>query len=628
MPVKVSAFEGGDGTEETPYRIGDCEQLQAINDDLDAYYVLANDIDCAEATSDGGALWNSGAGFDPIGDYGEPFLGELDGDGRIISNLFQNTTVSSAGSGGLFNRIGQWDNQTGLVKQLGIENVDITGEWSTGGIVGVLYGQLNNVYAIGEVSGSGEVGGLVGSHGGVWDTVIDSWADVDVTGTGDVVGGLVGYNADDSNIINSFATGDVVGGDDHVGGLVGLNDGNIENAHATGTVSANDSSVGGLVGRNNGGSVTNSYAMGNVTGNNYIGGLVGNSSGSAWSEPDTAIIQESYATGNVTLTGDGAGGLVGFINGGLVSDVYARGNVTANNRIGGLIGEANGAIKVQYGYATGSLDVTGVDSSFTHGFIGDTIDVDGASQFYTSFFDQQTNGGITTDDDNGSLTTAYPKNTNQMTTVSNQATFTTNPNPSPEPGEELNVFDFENIWTYISSQNANYPLLQDSGATEVPLPDTGDDSENTVSFVSPLTGKGIMLELSEECEFEVTFNEEKNLATSDPAYDYPNGLVGFNADCGAPGFTATVSQYYFGVESGGSMVRKYNANTSSFFMLDDAVIEQVDMEDGQATKVTYTVTDGGERDSDGLVDGNITDPAGLATNVVGSPDTGIRRLKF
>ncbi len=356
--------------------------------------------------------------------------------------------------------------------------------------------------------------------------------------------------------------------------------------------------------------------------------MVGYSSGTAWSESDTPTINQSYATGDVTLTGDGAGGLIGYIDGGLVSDVFARGDVTANNRIGGLIGEANGAIKVQYGYATGLLDVTGVDPNFTHGFIGDTINVDGAARFYTSFFDQQTNGGITTDDDNGSLTTAYPKNTNQMTTVSSQATFTTNPDSSPEPGDELNVFDFEGIWTYISGQNADYPIFQDSGATEVPLPDTEEEStQNTVSFISPLTGKGIMLELSEECEFEVTFNEEKNLETTDPAYDYPDGLVGFNADCGDPGFTVTVSQYYFGVESASSVVRKYNALTNSFFILDDAVVGRVGVDGGQATKVTYSVTDGGSRDSDGLVDGSISDPAGLAQQTVGTPNTGLLRVQ-
>ncbi len=37
----------GTGTEEDPYQITDCEQLQSMNEDVSAYYQLQNDIDCA-----------------------------------------------------------------------------------------------------------------------------------------------------------------------------------------------------------------------------------------------------------------------------------------------------------------------------------------------------------------------------------------------------------------------------------------------------------------------------------------------------------------------------------------------------------------------------------------------------
>ncbi len=82
--TQVSAMEG-DGSEETPYRIETCQDLQDINNDLDASYVLANDIDCSITSS-----WNSGAGFEPIGSHDNPFLGDLDGDYNTINNLFSN----------------------------------------------------------------------------------------------------------------------------------------------------------------------------------------------------------------------------------------------------------------------------------------------------------------------------------------------------------------------------------------------------------------------------------------------------------------------------------------------------------------------------------------------------------
>ncbi|KXK27366.1 MAG: Bacillopeptidase F precursor [candidate division WS6 bacterium OLB20] len=49
FPVsRIEAFSGsGSGTELDPYVITDCTELQEIDDELDAHYVLANDIDCS-----------------------------------------------------------------------------------------------------------------------------------------------------------------------------------------------------------------------------------------------------------------------------------------------------------------------------------------------------------------------------------------------------------------------------------------------------------------------------------------------------------------------------------------------------------------------------------------------------
>ena len=43
------SFSGnGSGTEEDPYQISTVEQLQEMNDDLSAHYILMNDIDASE----------------------------------------------------------------------------------------------------------------------------------------------------------------------------------------------------------------------------------------------------------------------------------------------------------------------------------------------------------------------------------------------------------------------------------------------------------------------------------------------------------------------------------------------------------------------------------------------------
>ena len=63
IEAPASGFSGsGSGTQADPYQITNATQLQEMQDDLDAHYVLANDIDCSDTVN-----WNSGAGFEPIG---------------------------------------------------------------------------------------------------------------------------------------------------------------------------------------------------------------------------------------------------------------------------------------------------------------------------------------------------------------------------------------------------------------------------------------------------------------------------------------------------------------------------------------------------------------------------------
>lgn len=356
---------------------------------------------------------------------------------------------------------------------------------------------------------------------------------------------------------------------------------------------------------------------------------------SAWSDPDASRVEESYAEGAVTLTGDGAGGFVGYMDGGYISDVYARGAVTANNRIGGLIGEANGTVTVQYGYATGSLAATNEDpeDDYIHGFIGDTINVvTGDSQFYTSFFDQQTNGGVATDNDSGSLVTAYPKNTNQMTTSSNQTTFTTNPDPSPEPGDEVNVFDFEDIWTFVSGENDDYPMLQDAGATEVPLPDHEEENGAATLILQPEgnSDKAILVEQLEGTEICDNLNDdafvrtEPQLETQDSFYDYASYLVGFTMTGCEVGGTTTMRLIFTGeFDPDEVTLRKYNSVTRRFTTVTGAEFSSTSLNDLPAIEVAYEITDGGELDQDGEANGEIVDPVGLGTAIVGAPNTGL-----
>jgi len=65
------------------YEVDNVQELQWMNNDSDNDYVLTSDIDATETQS-----WNSGNGFDPIGDSGDNFKGSFDGNGYIVENLY------------------------------------------------------------------------------------------------------------------------------------------------------------------------------------------------------------------------------------------------------------------------------------------------------------------------------------------------------------------------------------------------------------------------------------------------------------------------------------------------------------------------------------------------------------
>ena len=281
----VSAFSGsGAGTSGNPYQITNCDQLQEMNNNLAANYILINDIDCS-ATSG----WNSGAGFLPI----STFTGTFDGQNHIISKLFINRPS--------LDQVGLFGISSGIIENVGLVNVDILGSTSqysdTGGLVSYNFGTITNSYSTGSVSGSGDVGGLVSYNSGI--------------------------------ITNSYSTGSVSGSaGSHAGGLVGLNSGAIENSYSTGDVTSSGYATGGLVGYESHGTVTNSYATGSVSGASFVGGLIGSNSGT---------ITSSYATGSVSGTGGSIGGLIGWNYGTVTSsywDIQTSGQSTSADGIG------------------------------------------------------------------------------------------------------------------------------------------------------------------------------------------------------------------------------------------------------------------------------------------------------
>ncbi|MFY4792787.1 beta strand repeat-containing protein, partial [Aliarcobacter butzleri] len=268
---KSILFSGGFGTSANPYTITNWTQLQNINNSniltQNYYFNLLNNL--SSSTSDYANLAsntaNSGAGWNPIGNNASnKFNGTFDGLGNTISDLYIKRPTQDYV--GLFGYI----NSGSTIKNIELKNVNITGNYYVGGLVGDNYaGAISNSYATGTVSGDRYVGGLIGNNYG---TISNSYASGTVSGTSSYVGGLIGNNY--GAISNSYASGTVSGTSSYVGGLVGDNyAGAISNSYATGTVSG-DRYVGGLVG-SNAGTISNSYSTGTISGNNNVGGLSG-----------------------------------------------------------------------------------------------------------------------------------------------------------------------------------------------------------------------------------------------------------------------------------------------------------------------------------------------------------------
>ncbi|WP_406658139.1 LamG-like jellyroll fold domain-containing protein [Methanolobus sp. ZRKC2] len=291
----------GDGTESNPYQITNVNELQSMNQELSAHYVLMNDIDASETST-----WNNGAGFEPIGNSTMRFTGSFDGKNCTISDLYINRP--STDIIGLFGYVYGTYPEDGIctIKYLTLENASVVGNYLTGGLIGKA--ESSGIYqcnVFGHIEGNYYTGGLVGFHSG--GDIIKSHSNGTITGTY-TVGGLAGLNG--AGIRNSYSTG-LVNGISAVGGLVGANfEVYIINSHSNGTVTG-ISSVGGLVG-SNGGGIRNSYSTSPVNGEDYIGGLVGFNAGG---------IEESYACGPVNGTTN-VGGLVAMEEYSIVTSSY------------------------------------------------------------------------------------------------------------------------------------------------------------------------------------------------------------------------------------------------------------------------------------------------------------------
>ncbi len=286
--------------------------------------------------------------------------------------------------------------------------------------------------------------------------------------------GLFGAIGSQGKIFNLRVRNVYASGRSGVGGLAGINFGGlISNCSSSGFVTGSHpvlSRAGGLVGVIVGdGVVRQSYSTCSVSGISRVGGLTG--------QLAIGLIEECYATGDVSGSGEYIGGLTGVIYNpdgpGTIKNSYARGDVIGGTRVGGLVGHNSRSIIIHC-YSTGMTD----GDSLVGGFCG-SISTGAAYQDAGNFWDTQTSQ--TTHSAMG-----QGRSTAQMMTP---ATFT-------QAG-----WDIDKVWDII--EHETYPILQafyeEPSTIENPLPTDGqaDVPINTVlewsGLVSDVGGQKINL---------------------------------------------------------------------------------------------------------------------------------------
>jgi hypothetical protein len=414
LPGGVYSFSGnGSGTEEDPYQITNVHQLQEMNDDLDAHYILMNDIDASETREwnvgdhDGDpATPDSAMGFEPVGEcfystsndpmYKGPFTGSLDGRGFRVSYLYIDRPKENCI--GLFGCI----SDGGYVYDTSIENAKVRGEMFVGVFVGRAFAAYKNI-------------SFENCNGG---------------------GSASGYK--------------------HVGGFCGSCEGvNIYSCSSSGSVGNNIdffdvSSVGGFCGRlisdNNNNKISLCQSFCTVFGSGVLGGFCGSLILS--SDSDCSIdlcISKGNVYGDTTsisfTTPNSVGGFIGFISSFaesnsslIIKNCYSEGSSSIRKFCGGFCGHIanlNSIINIENCYSIGR--VFG-ESAKRGGFCVTDYTASEKIKIISSYWDTQTSEIDSSDGGEGKTTAKMMM----------QSTFVD--------------WDFDNVWCMVEGKT--YPQLQ------------------------------------------------------------------------------------------------------------------------------------------------------------------------
>ncbi len=343
--VTNAQFSGGTGTTEDPFQIATKADLDTLSHNpsyWDKHFIQTADIVFHSSDfQSGGAFYNGGAGFSPIGNSKNGFTGSYNGQDHVIDSLYINRPKQDYV--GFFGYI-----SSTAIDRLGVSNVNITGLNIVGGLCGWSEKcTIRHCYTTGNVSGNYQIGGFCG-----WNykgTIRNNYYKGSVSGKNNTIGGFCGVNQ--GSINNSYITGNVFG-KGWIGGFCGENNKTIRKCYATGNVSGKKDNIGGFCGRNFLGTIRNCYATGSVSGTNNIGGFCGlTKEGTHYT---------CFSIGSVLGKGENIGGFCGLRYFEIIFNCFWDTQTSGLTNSSGGIGKITAEMKDQSTFTDAAWDFTGV----------------------------------------------------------------------------------------------------------------------------------------------------------------------------------------------------------------------------------------------------------------------------
>jgi YVTN family beta-propeller protein len=312
-------------------------------------------------------------------------------------------------------------------------------------------------------------------------------------------------------------------------------------------------------------------------------------------------------------------------------------------------------LTINIDFAPEKLVGTMVDASLA-GYVGEQfpiIDItgstipDGTTAFFESYYDSYTINGVIQSGDflpntgellplnarigalDGNLSVNVPQYGSSYTNLYIPTNFSHNPTADTDGDGLLDIVedtDNNNLYDFGETNFLNADTDGDGAndGVEVNSPNNGDTNsdgtpdalQQSISHVKT-TGNNsyssLVLDENGACyaNNQISATPIDSQVIKDDLYEYPSGLINFTAVCNNPGDEAVITLNFFG---------NYNANDFVLRKFNGVVYEtlptisktNITIAGQPVLQVIYSITDGGVNDQDGVADGAIVDPVGIA----------------